>query len=200
MYCPKCGKLNEDGNKNCISCNAELPSKESQELLNKLKNGFNLEEENNKDEVENAAVAAGESVTYSEEKTAKKEEMPKNNSGFVPPPSYTRGEIHNPYAEKKLRSYLIPSILVTLICSLGFPFGICAIVFAAECERFIAEGQLELAKRFSNKALVFMILNIVLAVLIGLVIVSISVIGINFYNSQRSMFPFNMYDRFYYGY
>jgi hypothetical protein len=66
----------------------------------------------------------------------------------------------------KIPNYLVPSILATICCCL--PFGIVAIVYAAQVNGRIEAGDLERAKDASDKARIWTIAAVAFGVLFGI--------------------------------
>jgi len=90
----------------------------------------------------------------------------------IPPPLVSP----QPYGGPVVESYLIPSILVTVLCCL--PFGIPAIVFAAQVQEKLNRGDIAGAQHASKNAktwcivaaavpLVFGVLYVLLMIVIG---------------------------------
>ena len=74
----------------------------------------------------------------------------------------------------KIKSHMVLAVVTTVIF-FNWILGIPAIVFARECELAAEQGQLEIAMRFSRRAITFalvgVVLNIAIAAFLALVIV-----------------------------
>ncbi len=116
MYCPSCGKRNEDNAAQCVGCGQNL---------------FNT-------------------------------------------PAQTAQPVQ-PGSRPNIPNYLVQSILVTILCCL--PFGIAAIVFAAQVNGKIASGDIAGAMDSSRKAKMFCWIAFGLGLAVILVQVIFGVIG-----------------------
>jgi len=72
-------------------------------------------------------------------------------------------------------NYLVHSILVTLCCCL--PFGIVALIYAAQVNTKLAMGDLAGAQAYSRSARTWVIVSFVVGIVGGLVSVALSVIN-----------------------
>ena len=90
----------------------------------------------------------------------------------APPVAYSLPPAQGPAVE----SYLVPSILVTVLCCL--PFGIPAIIYAAQVQEKLQRGDIAGAQQSSKNAKTWCIVAVV-APLVGVVlyVVFIAVIG-----------------------
>lgn len=76
----------------------------------------------------------------------------------------------------KIPNYLVQSILVTLCCCL--PFGIAAIVYAAQVNSKLAAGDLAGAQDSSNKAKMWCWIAFGLGLVLNLIVVALQIIGL----------------------
>lgn len=90
----------------------------------------------------------------------------------APPAAYPQQPVQGPVVE----SYLIPSILVTVLCCL--PFGIPAIIYAAQVQEKLQRGDIAGAQQSSKNAKTWCIVAVA-APFVGLVlyVLFIAVIG-----------------------
>ena len=75
-------------------------------------------------------------------------QFPDFAAGSTPPPVYTPQSFAQP--QPKISNYLVPAILSTIFCCL--PFGIAAIVFAAQVNTKLAAGDVAGAQESARKA------------------------------------------------
>ena len=79
----------------------------------------------------------------------------------APPAAYGQPPVQGPVVE----SYLIPSILVTVLCCL--PFGIPAIIFAAQVQEKLQRGDIAGAQQSSKNAKTWCIVAVVAPFVVG---------------------------------
>jgi hypothetical protein len=89
-----------------------------------------------------------------------------------PPQAYVQSPMQGPAVE----SYLVPSILVTVLCCL--PFGIPAIIYAAQVQDKLQRGDIAGAQQSSKNAKTWCIVAVV-APLVGVVlyVILMAVVG-----------------------
>jgi len=73
--------------------------------------------------------------------------------------------------EGNIPNYLVQSILCTLCCCV--PFGIVAIIFAAQVNSKLASGDIEAAKGYSRKARMWCWISFALGLLSGIIYLAI---------------------------
>jgi Interferon-induced transmembrane protein/zinc-ribbon domain len=90
----------------------------------------------------------------------------------APPAAYVQPPAQGPAVE----SYLVPSILVTVLCCL--PFGIPAIVYAAQVQEKLQRGDVAGAQQSSKNAKMWCIIAVVAPIVGGvLYVILMAVIG-----------------------
>jgi len=89
---------------------------------------------------------------------------------YTPPPSPNYGGPGNPTPGTQIPNYLWQSIVVTLCCCL--PLGVVGIIFAAQVNTKLAQGDVAGAMEASKKAKMFTLLGAA----IGVVLIAISMI------------------------
>jgi hypothetical protein len=76
-------------------------------------------------------------------------------------------------ASANVPNYLIPAIVVTLLCCL--PTGVASIIFATQVNAKIAAGDMEGAMASSKKAKLWMFISIGAAVLLWIVVIILNI-------------------------
>jgi interferon-induced transmembrane protein/zinc ribbon protein len=101
--------------------------------------------------------------------------------GYTPPPQapYPQPLVQGPVIE----SYLVPSILVTVLCCL--PFGIPAIIYAAQVQEKLQRGDIEGAQRSSKNAKTWCIVAVA-APFVGGILYVILMLVLGAFGSLRS--------------
>jgi hypothetical protein len=80
---------------------------------------------------------------------------------YAPPPPLPS----HPYQGPVVETYLVPSILVTVLCCL--PFGIPAIVFASQVQEKLNRGDIPGAQRASKNAKTWCIVSVAVPLVFG---------------------------------
>jgi len=91
-------------------------------------------------------------------------------------------EVHTPPppgALPHIKNYLVESILCTICCCL--PFGIPGIVFAAQVDNKLKNGDVEGAQEASKKAKTWTLVSFITGLVLGLVSLGLNIAGISMF-------------------
>lgn len=91
------------------------------------------------------------------------------------PPSFAATPPPTPVAQEKVPNYLVQSILCTLCCCL--PFGVVAIVYAAQVNTKVAAGDYVGAVAASKNARLWCWISFGLGLAVGILYIGLSVLG-----------------------
>ncbi len=149
MICEKCGNEISPGENFCAMCGCTVVHEEAQSVPEPLQPADDAPRP------EAVLTQPGEPVPYAEPGT-----VPLGQAPIMP-----------------VKSHMTAAILTTIFFA-NWILGIPAIVFARECELAAERGQLEIAQRFSRRALNFLVigsaLSFALAAFLGLVFFVVS--------------------------
>jgi hypothetical protein len=100
------------------------------------------------------------------------------NQQFVPPANNMPGANGYPanfIPQNMVKTYLVESILVTLLCCM--PLGVVAIVFAAQASSLLSIQQYQLALKSAETAKKWMIASLICGIVVSIIYVGLSILA-----------------------